>query len=81
MPADEIERKRNHDTSQRLFRCSIHDDNQNNRNFKSRLFRWQMECLVYIDILAVDLNSVTLKFPNAKFEVISSKDMGSILKF
>ena len=29
MPADEIERKRNHDTPQRLFRCSIHGDNQN----------------------------------------------------
>ena len=25
-------------TSQRLFRCSTHDDNQNNRDFKSRLF-------------------------------------------
>ena len=36
MPADEIKRKRNHDTSQRLFPCSIHDDNQSNRDFKSR---------------------------------------------
>ena len=45
MPADEIERKRNHDTSQRLFRCSIHDDNQNNRDFKPRLFWWRMEWL------------------------------------
>ena len=45
MPADEIERKRHHDTSQRLFRCSIHKDNQNNCDFKSRLFWWRMECL------------------------------------
>ena len=34
---DEFEQKRNHDTPQRLVRCSIHDDNQNNRDFKSRL--------------------------------------------
>ena len=47
-PADEIERKRNHNTSQRMFRCSIHDDNQDNRDFTSRLFWWWMECLVCI---------------------------------
>ena len=45
MPADEIERKQNHDTSQQLFRCAIHDDNQNYPDFKSRLFWWRMECL------------------------------------
>ena len=38
VPGDETEQKRNHDTSQRLFLCSIHDDNQNNRDLKSRLF-------------------------------------------
>ena len=46
LKADEIERKRSHDTSQRLFRCSIRNDNQNNRDFTSGLFRWGMECLV-----------------------------------
>ena len=34
--------------------------------------------IALIDILEVDLNSVTLKIPNAKFEVISSKDIGRV---
>ena len=62
MPADEIERKRNHDTSQRLFRCSIDDDYQNNRNFKSRLFDGEWNALNHWASWMVDRQDLLIRF-------------------